>query len=110
MPSGSLLKNDHLRRFSWSTPLAGSPTRRRGKQSLLIRRDATLRISGAPANGISQGSTCICLPARSRFGEGRVLFEQPAKDDFFSSLQNHYTLKFESRSTKKSKKLQYLRR
>jgi len=31
MPSGSLLKNDHLRRFPWSTPLAGSPTRRRGK-------------------------------------------------------------------------------
>ena len=22
-------------------------------------------------------STCICLPARSRFGEGRALFEQP---------------------------------
>jgi len=41
---------------------------------------------GAPANGISQGSACICLPARSRFGEGRVLFEQPAKDDF---LANH---------------------
>jgi len=33
--------------FPSSTPLAGSPTRRRGKKSLLIRRDATLRISGA---------------------------------------------------------------
>jgi hypothetical protein len=54
--------------------------------SLLIRRDATLRTSGAPAGGISQSSTCICLPARSRFGEGRALFEQPGKDDFFSSL------------------------
>jgi hypothetical protein len=28
-----------------STPLAGSPTRRRGKKSLLIRRDTTLRIA-----------------------------------------------------------------
>src|SRR5512136_374404 len=38
-----------LRRCSvhLSTPLAGSPTRRRGKNSLLIRRDATLRVSGA---------------------------------------------------------------
>jgi len=41
---------------------AGSPTRRRGKKSLLIRRDATLRILGALHPGI---------------------FEQPAKDDFF---------------------------
>jgi hypothetical protein len=32
-------------------------------------------------------STCICLPARSHAlrGEGRALFEQPGKDDFFSS-------------------------
>jgi hypothetical protein len=35
----------------------------------------------------------FCLPARSRFGEGRAalhlaLFEQPKKDDFFSSLLN----------------------
>jgi hypothetical protein len=37
-----LLKNGHP-----STPLADSPTRRRGKMSLLIRRDATLRISEA---------------------------------------------------------------
>jgi len=29
-------------------PLGDSPTRRRGKMSLLIRRDATLRIPGAP--------------------------------------------------------------
>jgi hypothetical protein len=35
-----------------STPLADSPTRRRGKMSLLIRRDATLRISGALHLGI----------------------------------------------------------
>lgn len=37
-----------------STPLADSPTHRRGKESLLIRRDATLRISGTPVYGISQ--------------------------------------------------------
>jgi len=64
---------------------AVSPTRRRGKKSLLTRRDATLRISRAPAGGISQGSTCICLPARSRFGEGRALFEQSVKHDLFCS-------------------------
>jgi hypothetical protein len=52
-----LLKNGHPLRFPacgqvfrrcgvpQSTPLAGSPTRRRGKKSLLIRRDATLKIS-----------------------------------------------------------------
>ena len=44
-----------------STPLADSPTRRRGKMSLLIRRDATFRISGA-----------LHL----------AIFEQPEKDDF----------------------------
>jgi hypothetical protein len=48
-----------------NTPPAGSPTRRRGKKSLLIRRDATLRISGA-----------LHL----------TIFEQPGKDDFFHSL------------------------
>jgi hypothetical protein len=37
-----LLKNARLRRYP-----AASPSRRRGKKSLLIRRDATLRISGA---------------------------------------------------------------
>jgi len=51
-----------------STPWAGSPTRRRGKKSLLTRRDATLRISGALHLGI---------------------FEQPEKNDFFSNLLNH---------------------
>jgi hypothetical protein len=47
----------------------------------LIRRDATLKISGTPASGISQDSTCICLPARSpalRDG-GRGIFDQPEK-------------------------------
>jgi hypothetical protein len=44
-----------------STPLAGSPTRRRGKKALLIRRDATLRILDALHLGI---------------------FEQPAKRSF----------------------------
>jgi len=38
-------------------------------------------ISGAPANGISQGSTYICLPARSPAlrGGGRGIFDQPEK-------------------------------
>jgi len=35
-----LLKKTHLRRYP-----ADSPARRRGKMSLLIRRDATLRIA-----------------------------------------------------------------
>jgi len=56
-----------------STPLADSPTRRRGKMSLLIRRDATLRISGA-----------LHL----------ALFEQPARDEFLKSLLELQTSKF----------------
>jgi hypothetical protein len=43
---------------------AGSPTCRRGNKSLLIRRDATLRISGALHLGI---------------------FEHPGENHFFSS-------------------------
>ena len=57
---GRLLKNAicgvplSLHRYSVysSTPLADSPTRRRGKKSLLIRRDATPKISGALHLGI----------------------------------------------------------
>jgi hypothetical protein len=49
--------------------MAGSPTRQRGNESLLIRRDATLRISGALHLSI---------------------FEQPAKNDFFSNLLDLY--------------------
>jgi hypothetical protein len=54
------LKNARLRRYP-----AVSPTRRRGKKSLPIRRDATLRISGALHPGI---------------------FDQPAKNDFFNRI------------------------
>jgi len=94
MPCGSLLKNDHLRRFS--CPLAGPSSLRRTAEyasGRLTNSPAWQEVAPyssrrhsqdfrAPANGISQNSTCICLPARSRFGEGRVLFEQPAKDLF----------------------------
>jgi hypothetical protein len=59
-----MLKNAHLRR-SPKYASAGSPTRRRGRKSLLIRRDATLRVSGALHLGI---------------------FEHPAKNDFFNKL------------------------
>jgi hypothetical protein len=55
-----LLKNAHLRRYP-----AASPSRRRGKKSLLIRRDATLRISGVLHRGI---------------------FDQPEKNEFFNRL------------------------
>jgi hypothetical protein len=84
-----LLKNGHLLRFPHpspcqstgqaccsvqpSTPQADSPTRRRGKKSLLIRRDATLRISGA-----------LQL----------ALFEQPGKDDFLNSLLDFAAIRF----------------
>jgi hypothetical protein len=46
-----------------------------------IKYAALLRISGAPASGISQSSTCICLPARrpTLRGEGRGIFDQPKK-------------------------------
>ena len=84
-----LLKNAHLRRCTCQ--LAGPSSLRRTRKYASF-----LRISGAPANGISQGSTCICLPVRSpasrslaegrRFGEGRGIFEQPAKDEFFSKV------------------------
>jgi hypothetical protein len=93
------MKNADLPRYP-----AASPSRRRGKKSLLIRRDATplalslrrtseyasfLRISGAPADGISQGSTCICLPARSPAlrDEGRDIFDQPGKQWFFGNME-----------------------
>jgi hypothetical protein len=55
-----LLKNAHLRRY----PVA-SLSRRRGKKSLLLRRDATLRISGALHPGI---------------------FDHPAKNESFNKL------------------------
>jgi hypothetical protein len=63
-----LLKNGHLLRCP-----PASPSRRRGKKSLLIRRDATLRISGA-----------LQL----------ALFEQPGKDDFLSSLLDFAAIRF----------------
>jgi hypothetical protein len=64
-----------------STPLADSPTRRRGKMSLLIRRDATLKISGA-----------LHL----------TIFEQPEKDDFSSSLSRLVFLSLRSSSSRAS--------
>jgi hypothetical protein len=63
-----------------STPPAGSPTRRRGKKSLLIRRDATLRISGAPGKRDF-----------AKLNLHLALFEQPGKDDFTSSLLENKT-------------------
>jgi hypothetical protein len=55
-----MLKNAHLLRCP-----AASPSWRRGRESLLIRRDATLRISGALHLGI---------------------FDHPARNHFFSNL------------------------
>jgi hypothetical protein len=47
-----------------------------------------LRLSGEFILSLSKRAPCICLPARSRFGEGRGIFEQPDKNDFFSSLDD----------------------
>jgi hypothetical protein len=63
------LKNAHPQRYP-----AASPSWRRGNISLLIRRDATLRISGVPVDGISQGYTCIWV------------FLSTLGKDFFSKL------------------------
>jgi hypothetical protein len=75
------LKNAHLRRFPHPSSLRRTAKYASGRlinspawqESLLIRRDATLRISGAPANGISQSSTCICLPAEALAQAGAFL-------------------------------------
>jgi len=45
------MKNAHLRRYP-----AASPARRRGKKSLLIRRDATLRIACLTGRGKAWGA------------------------------------------------------
>ena len=80
--STRLLKNAHLLRCP-----AASPSRRRGKESLLIRRDATLILPR-----VKHGAGLL----RSTFKYASLLrisgtlhldiFEQPAKDDFFSNL------------------------
>jgi len=61
-----MLKKAHLLRYP-----AASPSCRRGKKSLFIRRDAT------PHLFLSAGS-CICLPAEAS-GAGRGIFEHPEK-------------------------------
>ncbi len=59
---------------------------RRHSQDCLPERQVKVR--GGLRKGDFEDSTCICLPARSPVlrGEGRAPFEQPRKDDFFSSL------------------------
>jgi hypothetical protein len=57
-----MLKNAHLLR----SPHPSSLRRARKYASLL-------RISGAPANGISQSSTCICLLAEASAQAGAFL-------------------------------------
>jgi hypothetical protein len=57
-----LLKNGHLLRFPYPSSL-----RRTAKYASLLRN------SGAPAGGISQSSTCICLPAEASAQAGPFL-------------------------------------
>jgi hypothetical protein len=63
-----LLKNGHLLRFP-----AASLSRRRGKKSLLIRRDATPHPSGPPQAIILRAQTCICLPTEASAQAGSFL-------------------------------------
>jgi hypothetical protein len=79
-----LLKNGHQSRASRDYP-AASPSRRRGKKSLLIRRDATPHPSEAPDKR-DFAELNLHLPACRSLGAGRALFEQPGKEDFFGSL------------------------
>ncbi|OGP93236.1 MAG: hypothetical protein A2157_07665 [Deltaproteobacteria bacterium RBG_16_47_11] len=65
--SGYYLTGQVVAAYIQGRPPAGSPTRRRGKKSLLIRRDATLRISGALRLGIFEE------PEKQR------LFQQPLR-------------------------------
>jgi len=60
---------------------------RRHSQDCLPDRQVKIA-AGTPANGISQGSTCICLPARSPAlrDEGRSIFDQPGKSEFFNRI------------------------
>jgi hypothetical protein len=91
---GRLVKNAPAYRRQASVALSGPLTISRACQELLLtRRNDTPRRCGV------QSSTphfsefrepCICLPARSRFGEGRSIFEQPG--EIFSALCDlHYS-------------------
>jgi hypothetical protein len=99
MSRDRLLKNDHLLRY----PTA-SPSRRRGEKPLLICRNAlrpahllagvarvapysSQRHPSSFGNALQAGFRKAQLASACRnLGAGRVLFEQPGKDDFFGSL------------------------
>jgi len=57
-----LLKNGHLLRFPHPSSLRCT-----------AKYASLLGISGAPAGGISQSSTCICLPAEASAQAGPFL-------------------------------------
>jgi hypothetical protein len=69
-----LLKNGHLLRYP-----AASPSRRRGRKSLLIRRDAT------PHPSSLRRTAKYASLLRISGALHLTLFEQPGKDDFFST-------------------------
>ena len=73
--SNRLLKKGHLLRFP-----AASPSRRRGRESLLIRRDAT------PHPSSLRRTAKYASLLRISGALHLALFEQPGKDYFFSSL------------------------
>jgi hypothetical protein len=79
-----LVKNAHLRRCP-----ARSPSRGRGKESLLIRRDATLRIAcltgrerplASPRRKRDFVKLNLHLPACRSLGSGRGIFDQLAEE------------------------------
>ena len=72
---GRLMKNIHLRRYP-----ARSPSRGRGKESLLIRRDAT------PHPSSLRRTAKYASYLRISGALHLTIFEQPGITDFFSSL------------------------
>src|SRR4030042_662642 len=56
---GYYLTGQVVAAYGQLTPLADSPTRRRGKKSLLIRRDATLRFRRAGIAQLAQPSAAL---------------------------------------------------
>jgi hypothetical protein len=73
-PACGLLKNAHLLRYP-----AASPSWRRGKKSLLIRRDATPHPSSLRSPQESAGASLLRISGALHL----AIFEQPGENDLF---------------------------
>ena len=56
----------------------------------LVLRRCSVHPSTPHSSGLR--GPCICLPARSRFGEGRGIFDQPGKKSFNRPLSSYIEL------------------